>query len=105
MLFIGVEPVEFENSNRRDLFGEVHSLALVCSDEELRRRLLTRPSSRRSSEPKFITQMQEWNRSLKERAISDSGVAARGTFDALETTGKSLDETAREFFQWLNQNS
>jgi len=103
VLFIGIEPVEFEKSDRRDLFGKVHYLALVCSDEELKRRLLTRPSSRRSSDPQVIAQMQEWNRALKERAWSDSVVAARGAFEALETTGKSLDETAEEFFQWLNQ--
>jgi hypothetical protein len=98
-----MEPVQFEESNRRDLFREIYYLTSISNDEELKCRLLSRPSSRRSSGIEFITQMQEWNRSLKERAKSDSDVKPQGVFDTLETKGKSLDESASELIEWLTQ--
>lgn len=103
LLFTTIQPDAFETSGRRDLFREIHYLGLYCTDEELERRLRTRPGWRRSSRPEVIVGMQEWNRAIRDRAWGYSELDARGLFSAQDTTGKSLDESATEFFDWLGQ--
>jgi hypothetical protein len=102
-LFAGIEPTEFEQAGSRDLFNRVHYLALNCSEGELERRLSARPSSRESSKPTVIPEMQKWNKSIRARAGSGRAQESSESFRTLEATGKSLDETCSEFMQWLNQ--
>ena len=99
VLHAGFNPADLEKSRLRDLFRKIHSIALSCSDEELERRLLSRPPSRASSKPPFITKMKMWNQTIRERATSSTEEA----YEMLDTTGKSLDQTCSEFIQWLNQ--
>jgi hypothetical protein len=102
-LFSDTEPSEFEQAGSRDLFNQVHYLALNCSESELERRLTNRPPSRESSQPPYIAEMLKWNKSIRARAGSNRALESRESFRTLETTGKSLDETCLEFIQWLNQ--
>ncbi len=103
VLFSGNEPPEFEQCERRPLFSQIHYLALVSSDEDLKNRLQSRPSSRWSSSDEAIVGMQEWNQALKASG-SDANDISRGTFDMLDTTDKSLEESASDLIRWFGQH-
>jgi hypothetical protein len=68
----------------------------VCDDQTLEARLKARPAWRESGSDEWIRSQQDFNRWLRE-----SG-PVQGV-DLLETSGKSLEQTAAEVSVWINR--
>jgi hypothetical protein len=77
------------------LFSAMHYLALVCDDTTLAQRLRDRPPWRGCDES-FITEMVSFNRWLITNAP-----ATEPPMSLLDTTHRTLDETAREVEAWM----
>ena len=79
----------------RRYFPRVHTLALVCSDEELTRRLQARPSWRASGGEDFLRSQLEFNGWFIE-------AAARPELDitTLDTPRDSTADTTRQVLEW-----
>lgn len=90
-----VVPPQFEHRPERALIGETHYLALVCADEQLRARLRRRPTWREWDEPR-IEEMIEFNHWVKDNAES-----TKPPMDLLDTTTRTIAETADEVTVWL----
>lgn len=89
-------PEQFETCPERRYFSTLHSLALVCDDQLLEERLKQRPAWRRSGSAENIRAMIDLNQWLKEHAST-----TRPPMALLDTSHRSLPETAREVAQWI----
>lgn len=65
LLFGSTDPGQYECLPERHCISSIHTLTLVCEDEELRYRLTLRPEWRRSSGNEFVDSMLHFNRSLR----------------------------------------
>ena len=65
LLFGSADPDQYERLPERRYVSSIHTLALVCDDEELRRRLTVRPEWRKSGSEEFVGSMVRFNRSLR----------------------------------------
>lgn len=92
------KPEEFEACKERRYFSDVHYMAVVCSDEELEKRLLKRPAFRGVTDG-FIRQSVEVNRWFKENAaVSDPPLTL------LDNTKMSVQQACREADNWIMSN-
>jgi broad-specificity NMP kinase len=92
-----VVPGQLEACPERRLVGEVHYLALVCEDAELEARLRARPAWRAWSDEK-VARMLAFN-----RWVQDNAAATTPPMALLDTTGRSLQETAAAVRAWALQ--
>ncbi len=65
LLFGSTDPEQYERLPERRYIGAIHTLALVCEDQELRHRLASRPEWRRSGGNEFVGSMLHFNHSLR----------------------------------------
>ncbi len=65
LLFGSTDPEQYERLPERRYISSVHTLALVCEDQELRHRLMSRPEWRGSGGNEFVGSMLRFNRSLR----------------------------------------
>ena len=95
LLFGSADPDQYERLPERRYVGSIHTLALVCDDDELRRRLTARPKCRGSGNEGFITSMCQFNRSLH-------ALAARQPerVSLLDTTRDTPDVSAAHVATW-----
>jgi hypothetical protein len=89
-----VEPGSLEGLTEARYFAAIHYLALVCSDEELGRRLRARPAWRHSHAEDFVARMLAFNRSLR-----------TGSSVLIDTTGSSVEETSGRVAAWVRSRS
>lgn len=96
VLYGSVTPEQFESCLERRYFARIYYLALVCSPEELTRRLISRPGWRASGSEQFIQAMQEfndWFLRLEHPAV-----------DVFDTGQASTSETAERVISWAAKN-
>jgi chloramphenicol 3-O-phosphotransferase len=86
-------PDQYEGIGERWYFEHTAYLAVVCSDDELERRLRARPAWRGSTE--HLAGMLELNRHF--RAGTDP------TVERLDTTDRSVEECAAELHGWIRR--
>jgi hypothetical protein len=88
-------PANLAGCVERRYFPHVHTLALVCSEDALTRRLLARPSWRASGGAEFLRSQLDFNRWFIE-------AAARPELDItnLDTSHDSAADTARQVVEW-----
>jgi len=65
LLFGSTDPDQYECLPERRYISSIHTLTLVCEDEELRYRLTSRPEWRGSGGNEFVASMLQFNRSLR----------------------------------------
>jgi predicted kinase len=99
VLFGAGDPIEFARASRIEYFSSTHYLALTCDEDELRRRLIARPASRKSADPAFIQAMVDWNARLT-AGRDPNGV----TWDVLNTSENLPAATAREVARWVGRH-
>lgn len=90
-------PGNLENCTARRYFSQIHYLALWCVEEDLERRLARRPGI----SDEFIQNMTGFNRFFRFGAPEgEDGLAVK----RLNTSGKTLEETADEVREWIKSN-
>jgi energy-coupling factor transporter ATP-binding protein EcfA2 len=95
MLLGSAVPGQYERLPERRLIGPIHTLALVCEEDELVRRLADRPSWRDSCEASFITAMLQFNQSLRRLALESPD-----SVTLLDTTCESAVTSVSRVSQW-----
>ena len=90
---VGV-PENLEACAERRYFSDVHYLALVCTESELRARLEARPAWRESHHPAFIEEQVRFN-------VWFSDYDAAPPIRRLDTTGADPAGTARRVAAWI----
>jgi len=95
LLFGSADPEQYEHLPERRYVSSIHTLALVCDEAVLRRRLTARPKCRGSGNEGFITSMCQFNRSLH-------ALAARQPerVSLLDTTRETPDVSAAHVVTW-----
>lgn len=88
-------PANLADCVERRYFPRVHTLALVCAEDELTRRLQARPNWRASGGTDFIRSQLDFNRWF-------TAAASQPEFDitTLDTTSIDAVETARQVMNW-----
>ena len=86
-------PDQFENLPERDLFTEIHYLAVVCSDEALEDRM---KNGRGIDEEDWLRVSYNFNRWLKEHAAETDP-----PITLLDITGKTPAEAAEALENWI----
>ena len=89
-------PEQYESLGERWYFSKTAYLAVVCSDEELERRLRSRPAWRDSA--RSVDAMVAWNRQFRESASGHEPPIA-----LLDTTDRSVDDCATELHSWIRR--
>ncbi len=92
-------PHQLEPCPERRYFADIHYLALVCDDNQLRRRLQKRPSWRESATPEFIEKMVEFNQWFKDNADKTTS-----PLTLLDTTRLTIKESALAVRRWIRTN-
>lgn len=95
LLFGSCDPDQYEHLPERRYASAIHTLALVCDDDELRRRLQARPAWRASRSEGFIAAMLEFNRAL--RSLAERQPERVGL---LNTTHETEAESAARVAAW-----
>lgn len=93
-------PDQFEQSPSRNLFSSAHYAALICTEGELRRRLVARPAWRESSDDTFLERMLEYNAWLRSEATSSSM-----PIKLIDTTHEHVEETTDKVAVWMTHNA
>jgi hypothetical protein len=88
-------PAQFEGCPERRYLGALHTLALVCDDAELARRLRGRPGWRGSSDEGTMARMLAFNQWLVA-----NGSSAERPMALLDTTHLGIEETTRRTAAW-----
>ena len=86
-------PEQFEGLPQRELFTEIHYLAVVCDDAALEDRM---KNGRRITEEDWLNGSLSFNRWLKEHASS-----TKPPMTLLDITGKTPSEAAAEAERWI----
>lgn len=89
-------PDQYENLGERWYFSKTAYIGIVCSDDELKRRLLARPTWRGSV--RNLEDMLAYNRHVR-----DMGPASSPPIDVLDTTDRTIDECAAELHGWIRR--
>lgn len=95
MLFGSVDPDQYERLPERQYVGSIHTLALVCDDDELRRRLKSRPEWRGSGREEFLASMIGFNNSLRRLAVERPD-----SISTLDTTHDTPMDSATKIAAW-----
>ena len=85
-------PGQYERCPQVRYFSEIHMLALVCTQSELRRRLMSRPANRNSASDEFVERMVAYNQWFYDH---QTGITL------LDTTNQTLRETCETVGHWL----
>lgn len=93
-------PENLESCIERRYFSSVRYLALVCSNEILSQRLRERPAWRGSGNPEYIEEHQRFNQWF----IHYNQNGNQPPITLLDTSQKSLEETAKEVEDWIRKN-
>jgi AAA domain len=90
-----VVPPELEPLPERALFGEVHYLALTCRADVLAARLRARPAWREWDEPRIVEMLDyaAW--------LECNAATLEPPVELLDTTERSIEETAAAVHGWL----
>ncbi len=88
-------PENIEPCIERRYFGKLHYLALVCEEDELRKRLLKRPEWRNCNDEGFIKAQIDFNRWFKENRNGEDP-----RIELLDTTHAAVEETAKDIITW-----
>ena len=92
-------PAQYERLPARPLVSSTAYLGLVCDDDVLERRLAARPAWRHFDDDR-IAGMVAMNRALKADAATwDPPV------ELLDTTGRTVDETAAAVHEWIRRST
>ena len=86
-------PEQFENLPERNLFTDIHYIAVVCSDEALEDRM---KNGRGITEEDWLRVSYNFNRWLKEHAAETDP-----PITLLDITGKTPAEAAEALEQWI----
>lgn len=86
-------PVEFETRPERQLFSEIHYLAVVCGEECLRERM---EQGRGVTDPGWIESSLHFNRWLRENAGTTSP-----PMELIDTTDMTIGEAAEKADRWI----
>jgi chloramphenicol 3-O-phosphotransferase len=89
-------PDQYESLGERWYFAHTAYLAVVCSDEELTRRLRARPGWRDSV--RNLDGMVAWNRQLREHHFD-----SHPPIEVLNTTDRTVADCAAEIHEWIRQ--
>jgi hypothetical protein len=92
-------PSNLEGCMERRYFSAIHYLALVCSDEELTKRLQARPEWRKSGEEENIAAQLNFNQWFKTEAGK-----GKPPVDLLDTTDIPAEVTAGQVKGWILKN-
>lgn len=95
LLFGSADPDQYEHLPERRYVSLIHTLALVCNDDELRRRLTSRPEWRGSGREDCIDSMLRFNRSLRSLPERQPQCVA-----LLDTTHERPDVSADRVATW-----
>jgi hypothetical protein len=98
LLFGSADPDQYERLPERRYVGSIHTLALVCDDEELRRRLTSRPGWRGWGTEDFVVSMLRFNRSLRVLAERQPELIT-----LLDTTHDTSDVSAAHVATWATK--
>ena len=90
-------PENIEHLIERRYFSSVRYLELVCSDEALTGRLLSRPEWRSTTEPAFITAQIEFNHWFK-------NYSGKPPVTLIDTTDAPIEETTNKVLEWIEGN-
>lgn len=85
----------FANAYNRRFFTNIHYLALVCSPEELEKRMR---EGRHITDPNWIQDSIDYNRWFQK-----TGIVSGQKVDTFDLTGKSVSEVADYVIQWVEQ--
>lgn len=94
-----VVPGQLEACPERPLVGDIHYLALVCDEAELAARLRARPAWRAWTDDK-VARMLAFNRWVKDHAATTTP-----PMELLDTTGRSVAESAAAVRAWSSNAS
>lgn len=89
-------PDQYETLGERWYFEKTAYVAVVCSDDELDRRLRGRPTWRDSA--RTVDAMVSWNRELRLKAST-----FRPRIDLIDTTGRTIDDCAEDLHAWIRR--
>lgn len=89
-------PENIEQCVERRYFSQTHYLALVCDEEELRRRLLARPDWRKSAQAGELAAQLDYNRWLR-----TEGPNQTPTLTLLDTTSTPVEDSAQAVKEWM----
>lgn len=93
-LFGSATPGQFDQCQERRYIGDINYLALTCDDEELERRLKSRPGWRGSGSEDVIFGMKCFNRWLVDNAAAHH-------METIDTTKLTLAESAAATLAWM----
>jgi hypothetical protein len=96
VLFGSATPGQFEQCAESRYFSGIHYLALVCSDNELTRRLKARPVWRNSGTEAVLEQMTKFNRWLIDNAANSNP-----PMSLLDTSTITLEESIEATKKWI----
>lgn len=91
-------PSQYEECTERRYFHNSYYLALVCEDDELKKRLKVRPSWRNSSSPETIKKMLEFNQWFKDNKNNTTP-----KMSLLDNSTLTLEEASERIKIWLNK--
>ncbi|MCU4973879.1 hypothetical protein OB955_14160 [Halobacteria archaeon AArc-m2/3/4] len=95
-------PANLEPHSELEWFSSVHYLALVCDDDEQKRRLRARSSAEHPNQYDMseddITEQVEFNRWFKNEADRDA-------FTMIDTTERTVETTARRVNEWITTHT
>ena len=89
-------PENIEPCLERRYFSRVHYLALVCDEDELRRRLLARPAWRGSGQQRRLKEQLDFNQWLQEEGPNQSP-----PLTLLDTTDATIQDSADAVKDWI----
>ncbi len=92
---VGV-PENIENCMERRYFSQVYYLALVCLDDTLRERLMSRPTWRGTHDPAYINKQASFNRWFK-------GYSDTPPITILDTSLLSIEEASQQVAEWIKE--
>jgi hypothetical protein len=95
LLFGLADPDRYESRPERRYIGSIRTLALVCEEAELTRRLTSRSAWRKSAEEEFVRSMLQFNASLRSLAASRPERIA-----LLDTSRDSVEASASQVVKW-----
>lgn len=96
VLFGSAIPEQFETCSERRYLSDIHYLALVCEESELKKRLTDRPHWRKSGSQENLERMINLNLWLGENAAQ-----TKPPITLLDTTRVPVSQTVKSIRDWL----
>ncbi len=93
-------PANIEPCVERRYFSDVRYLALTSMEDDLSRRLRSRPKWREFGDLEFIQAQVQFNRWFRE-----TGAHGDPAIDLVNTSGYSVADTSRQVSRWINEKT